>query len=209
VPALTTWSDGFSLPLLLSTFGLIFVAELPDKTALAALVMAARLPPREVIVGAWLAFLIQTVVAVVAGGLLTMLPSQPVRVAAGLGFLVFAVLALRRDSSKGELAKAQAGAARHFDQRPAWLATFLVVFGAEWGDLTQLATAALVAHTGQVLPIAIGAVAALWCVTVLAALVGSQLGRLLPATVLNRASAVLLATIGVVVLVSAYTAGGA
>ena len=53
-----------------------------------------------------------------------------------------------------------------------------MVFAAEWGDLTQLATAALVAHTGQPIPVAIGAVAALWAVTVLAVVAGSHLGRL-------------------------------
>ena len=38
--------------------------------------------------------------------------------------------------------------------------SFLIVFAAEWGDLTQLATAALVARTGKPLPVAAGAVAA-------------------------------------------------
>ncbi|MSQ23525.1 MAG: TMEM165/GDT1 family protein [Chloroflexi bacterium] len=84
------------IALLLSTFGIIFIAELPDKTALAALVLATQYPPRQVILGTWLAFLVQTLVAVAAGSLLQLLPTQPVRVGAGIGFLVFAILALRR-----------------------------------------------------------------------------------------------------------------
>ena len=83
-------------PLVLSTFGVVFVAELPDKTALASLILATRYPARQVVVGAWLAFLVQTAVAVAAGSVLQLLPTQPVRVAAGLSFLLFAVLALRR-----------------------------------------------------------------------------------------------------------------
>src|SRR5713226_2297590 len=77
-------------------FGIIFIAELPDKTALASLVLATRYRARDVIIGAWLAFLVQTAVAVAAGSLLQLLPTQPVHLGAGVGFLVFAVLALRR-----------------------------------------------------------------------------------------------------------------
>ena len=50
-------------PFVLSTFGVVFVAELPDKTALASLILATRYPARQVVVGAWLAFLVQTAVA--------------------------------------------------------------------------------------------------------------------------------------------------
>jgi putative Ca2+/H+ antiporter (TMEM165/GDT1 family) len=60
----------FVAPLVLSTFGVVFVAELPDKTALASLILATRYPARQVVVGAWLAFLVQTAVAVTAGSVL-------------------------------------------------------------------------------------------------------------------------------------------
>jgi putative Ca2+/H+ antiporter (TMEM165/GDT1 family) len=52
---------------LLTRFAVIFFAELPDKTALATLILAARYRARPVVLGAWLAFLIQTVVAIGAG----------------------------------------------------------------------------------------------------------------------------------------------
>jgi len=183
-------------PLVLSTFGVVFVAELPDKTALASLILATRYPARQVVVGAWLAFLVQTAVAVAAGSVLQLLPTQPVRVAAGLSFLVFAVLALRRKQADREPLKVRARMAP-------WIASFLVVFVAEWGDLTQLASAALVAVTGQPLSVAAGAIAALRLVTVLAAVAGARLGRMLAPTLLNRASAALLAAVGVFVLASA------
>ena len=182
-------------PLVLSTFGVVFVAELPDKTALASLILATRYPARQVVVGAWLAFLVQTAVAVAAGSVLQLLPAQPVRVAAGLSYLVFAVLSLRRKQTDREPPR---GGAR---TKP-WIASFLVVFVAEWGDLTQLASAALVAMTGQPLSVAIGAIAALWLVTVLAAVAGARLRRTLAPMLLNRASAALLAAVGVFVLVS-------
>jgi Ca2+/H+ antiporter, TMEM165/GDT1 family len=196
------------MPLVLSSFGLIFVAELPDKTALASLVLATRYPPRQVIAGAWLAFLVQTLVAVAAGSLLQLLPAQPVRLAAGLGFLLFALLAARRDVKEEEREEEQAADVVRRERHLPWMACFLVVFAAEWGDLTQLATAALVAQTGQPLPVGLGALLALWAVTVLAAAAGSQLSRLLRPALLKWASVVLFAAVGFVVLASSLPVGG-
>jgi putative Ca2+/H+ antiporter (TMEM165/GDT1 family) len=190
------------LALILSTFCIIFIAELPDKTALAALVLSTRYRARDVIAGAWAAFLVQTVVGVAAGSILTLLPVQPIRIASGLGFLVFAVLALRR-KEEDEQEEAQAVSAEAKPSRPAWLISFLVIFAAEWGDLTQLATAALVARTGNPLGVGIGAVLALWAVTLLAAYSGSRLGKFLQPVLLNRIGGVLFAAIGLFII---YTA---
>jgi putative Ca2+/H+ antiporter (TMEM165/GDT1 family) len=163
-------------------------------------VLATHLPGRQVVIGAWLAFLVQTVVAVLAGSVLQVFPVQPVRIAAGLGFLVFAALALRRDL-KGELEHEQRDVQTGRGRRsPPWLASFLVVFAAEWGDLTQLATAGLVAHTGKPVEVGIGALAALWAVTVLAATLGNQMSRVLNPTLLNRLSAALFAAVGLIII---------
>ena len=83
------------------------------------------------------------------------------------------------------------------------MASFLVIFVAEWGDLTQLATAALVAMTGQAISVAIGAITALWLVTVLAAVAGARLAGVLAPTVIRRVSTALFASVGVFVLASA------
>jgi putative Ca2+/H+ antiporter (TMEM165/GDT1 family) len=194
------WS--LSLPLIATTFGVIFVAELPDKTALAALILATRFGARDVIAGAWAAFAVQTIVGVAAGSILTLLPVTPIRVASGLGFLVFAFLALRRRPEECETdekaAIAEAGA-----NRPAWLVSFLVIFAAEWGDLTQFATAALVAQNRHPLSVGIGAILALWAVTLLAAYSGARLGGLLKPKVLNTVSGILFAAIGLYII---YTA---
>lgn len=194
------------LSLILSTFGLIFIAELPDKTALAALALAlaTRYRTRDVIAGAWLAFVVQTIVAVLAGSIIHLLPARPVHVASGLGFLVFAVLAFRRHEEE-ELEAGEAAVAGEARRRlPGWVASFLVVFAAEWGDLTQLATAALVARTGQPLAVGIGSIGGEWTVAVLAAVTGAQMARFLTPAVLTRASGVLFAVIGVVIVVTAF-----
>ena len=192
------------LPVILTTFGIIFFAELPDKTALASLVLATRYPARQVIIGAWLAFLVQTVVAVAAGSFLHLFPAQPIRVLAGLGFLAFAVLALHRKEEEDLALEArEVGRTARRSMAP-WMASFLVVFAAEWGDLTQMATAALVAQAADPLPVALGAIGALWCVTVLAVVAGAQLGRLVTQRLLKRLSAGLFAVAGLLVIGSAF-----
>ncbi|MGH2363099.1 MAG: TMEM165/GDT1 family protein [Chloroflexota bacterium] len=194
------------IQLILSTFGIIFVAELADKTALASLVLASRLPARSVIVGAWLAFLVQTGVAVAAGSLLQLLPEEPIRLAAGASFLIFAALALREGGDDGEDGGGSKGnAGQH---RAAWITSFLVVFAAEWGDLTQLATVALVARTGKPLAVAIGATTGEWAVALLAVLAGSRLSKLLNPKLLSRASAALFAAIGLFIIITTLLGGG-
>ena len=165
--------------LILSAFCIIFIAELPDKTALAALILSTRYRARDVIVGAWLAFLVQTVAGVAAGSVLTLLPAHPIRIASGLGFLVFSYLAFRRKEDEAAIDEEESSIARTKPNRPIWVISFLVIFAAEWGDLTQLATATLVAQNGHPLSIGIGAVLALWVVTVIAAYSGVHIGKVL------------------------------
>ena len=191
-----------SLPIILSTFGIIFVAELPDKTALAALILAVRYRARDVIAGAWLAFLVQTLIAVAAGSLFTLLPATPIRIASGLGFLVFAAVAYFRDEHAEEEEERER-IARGVTKRPIWLVSFLVIFAAEWGDLTQLATAALVAHSERPISVGLGALLALWAVTVVAALSGSSLVRFPTPSLLKVVSVVLFTVIGAIILYSA------
>lgn len=185
----------------LTTFGVIFLAELPDKTAIATAVLATRYRAISVVLGAWLAFLVQTTVAVTAGGLLGLLPEKPIRVAAGLGFLVFAYLALKKNPEEEE-AEEEAQVASQ-PRRAGWLSSFLVVFAAEWGDLTQLATAALAVQTREPIAVGVGALVALCLVTLLAVAAGSVLTRLMAQRTLELASGAVFVVVGVLVIISA------
>lgn len=187
----------------LSSFLIIFVAELPDKTSLAALALATRYRARDVIAGAWLAFAVQTAIAVAAGSVLRLLPSRPVHLLAGVGFLVFAVLALRREEEEEEIEEVHAVERASARRRAPWISSFLVVFAAEFGDLTQISTANLVAETRQPLAVAAGALLALWAVALIATVAGAQLGRFLAPRALKLASAILFAIVGIVVIVQA------
>lgn len=190
-----------SLPIVLSTFAIIFIAELPDKTALASLVLATKYKANQVILGAWAAFVIQTLIAVFAGSIFTLLPAKPVHIAAGLGFLVFAFFAFRRKDEEEIVEEKEV--IKKF-RNSAVVTSFLVIFAAEWGDLTQLATAALVARIGNQVSIAIGAIAALWSVTVIAAFSGKQLSKILSPKVLHRTSGLLFTAIGLILIISTF-----
>jgi Ca2+/H+ antiporter, TMEM165/GDT1 family len=181
------------LSTLASVFGVIFVAELPDKTALASLVLATRYRALPVFLGAALALTVQSLVAVAAGQLVSLLPARPVHIAAGLLFLVSAVFMWRRDTAADSVqqdAKAKSGFLGQFSN------VFMVVFIAEWGDLTQLGTAALAARYHAPFTVFVGATLALWAVVGIMVLVGNRAARFLKPDVTKKVAAVLFALIG-------------
>lgn len=182
-----------------SVFGVIFVAELPDKTALAALVLATRHKALPVFLGTALALTVQSVIAVAAGGLLSLLPARPVHIGAGLLFLVSAVVMWRRKDDDDDEKDA-----RHSHHPQTFLRSFGTVFGvvfiAEWGDLTQLGTAALAARYKSPFAVFAGATVALWCVAGLAVFVGNRAGKLLDPEVTKRVAAVIFALLGAALL---------
>ncbi len=187
-------------PLFLSTFGIIFLAELPDKTFFATLLLAARLSPFPVFLGACGAFAIQCVIAVAAGSAIGLLPARLVRVLAGSAFVIMAVLLwIKREDA--EERGPEDGAGRRFGRAAA--AAFAVVFVAEWGDLTQIASAALAAKYREPGTILASATLALWAAAGLAVAAGHRVkGRFHPAALQKFAAAVFLA-VGLFVLVRA------
>src|SRR4051812_8403276 len=160
------------------TFLAIFVVELPDKTFLATLVLATKYRPVLVWIGVGLAFLVQTVVAVLLGHAVTFLPDDIVRAVAGLIFLVGAVLLFREGRRHQEALDDEdeySAKARAATGWKAVLTCFLILFAAEWGDLSQLLTISLVARYHDAVSVFIGAWGALLVVSGLAAVVGRAL----------------------------------
>lgn len=186
-----------SFQLFATVFGVIFLAELPDKTALAALVLATRHRPLPVFLGASLALTVQSVVAVAAGSLLAKLPARYIHLGAGVLFIGCAVLMwLRKPDGDAHDDKAQ-GKAGFW--RALWT-VFVVVFVAEWGDLTQIGTAGLQAKYNAWLTVFLASTAALWSVAAIAVLVGNRAARLLDPRLTQKIAAVVFATIGVLLL---------
>jgi putative Ca2+/H+ antiporter (TMEM165/GDT1 family) len=184
----------------LSVFAVIFLLELPDKTAMATLLMASRLPALPVFAGTALAFVIQSVVAVFAGSLLGFLPRAPVRIVAGLAFVVVAVVLVRRNFRQEAEVERQDIVREERRHRSPLVTAFLVVFVAEWGDLTQLATAALQARYQRPVPVLVASTLALWSVSALAVVVGNRLGALLPRRPLELAAAGVTGVIGILLI---------
>ena len=161
------------------TFAAIFVVELPDKTFIATLVLSTKFRPLFVWIGVGLAFLVQTLIAVALGKARRFLPDTVVHVAAALMFLIGAVILLREARSHDAAEKAEeedfaakAGEAQGFK---VILTSFLVLFAAEWGDLSQLLTLSLVAKYDDPVSVFIGAWGALLAVSGLAVIVGRVL----------------------------------
>jgi putative Ca2+/H+ antiporter (TMEM165/GDT1 family) len=172
------------------TFGAIFVVELPDKTFLATLVLATRYRPLLVWIGVGLAFTVQTTVAVALGHAASFLPPEVVQ-AASIGlFLVGAFVLIREGRSQQEAADDEyAEKARPATGLRAVGASFLILFAAEWGDLSQLLTLSLVARYQAPLSVFVGALGALLTVSALAVIVGRQLLRWIPIHVLHYVGA--------------------
>lgn len=193
-------------PALLATvFGIIFVGELPDKTMFASLLLAARGKAASVWLGAAAAFLVHVAIAVTVGGvLLTLLPHRWVQAVVAVIFLVGAVLAFREAGEDEHEEEAGAPKPGRSDHLRMVRTAFVVIFLAEWGDLTQILTANLAARYGQPLWVGIAATAALWAVAGLAVGTGRLL-RHLPAALVRRVTGVALLALGVVTAIEAIT----
>jgi Ca2+/H+ antiporter, TMEM165/GDT1 family len=188
------------LSLFLTIFAVIVLVELPDKTALATVVLATRHRPLPVFAGVALAFVIQSLVAVFAGSLIAFLPHQLVRTGAGLLFIVLAGVVVWRTRRQATAAKeGQPPGGRRGRERP-FLTAFSMIMLAEWGDLSQLATVAFQARYNQAVLVFAGATLALWAVTALAVGIGNRLGSLLPERPVQYAAAALMVVIGVILI---------
>ena len=158
----------------LQAFGTVFVAELPDKTMVATILLVTRYRrPLPVWIGAVGAFSVHVVVAVAAGKAISLLPRVPVQLAVAAMFLVGAALLFR-----AAWATVEEELTSDIEVRASnWSAiggSFGLIILAEWGDLTQLATASLAARTGEPLSVGLGAWAALATVAAIAATVGRR-----------------------------------
>jgi Ca2+/H+ antiporter, TMEM165/GDT1 family len=174
-----------SISIALAVFPVIFIGELPDKTMMASLVMATRGKPFFVWLGAAAAFLVHVVIATTIGvALFRVLPSRVLDALVAVMFVVGGVYALK-EGTPDEDGLIDREIASHAVVTTA----FLVIFVAEWGDLTQILTANLGAHYHSGLSVAVGAVTALWAVAALAVLGGRGLLRYVNVSTVRKITA--------------------
>ena len=200
-----------SLLLLVTVFAVTFVAELPDKSLFASLVLGTRYRPAQVWLGVAAAFAVHVTLSVAAGGLLTLAPKSVIDfVSAGL-FGGGAIWMLRAGARPDE-DEPGPDAARMGAPPPGFLrvfaTSFTVVFIGEWGDVTQITTANFVARYHDPLVIGVAALAALWSVSAIAVFGGAKLLARVPMRWVRLAGAVALTGLGIYSLVRAIASLG-
>ncbi|MEU5689173.1 TMEM165/GDT1 family protein [Streptomyces venezuelae] len=183
-------------------FGVVFLAELPDKTALAGLVLGTRYRASYVFAGVAAAFTVHVVLAVAAGSVLTLLPQQLVHALTGVLFLAGAAMLLFKGGDDEEEVKQP-------ENQSFWKvsgAGFMLILVAEFGDLTQIMTANLAARYDDPISVGLGAVLALWAVAGLGIVGGKALMKRVPLSLITKIAALLMLGLGVWSLYEAIAA---
>jgi putative Ca2+/H+ antiporter (TMEM165/GDT1 family) len=199
-----------SLSVALTVLALIIPAELPDKTFVASLVLATRFRAVPVLVGVSLGFAVQSGIAVAAGSAFGLLPKVAVHAVSAAIFAVGAVMMLRSVDTK----RREQDEEREFEDeiaevpaepstRRIVLTSFVVLFVAEWGDLTQILTASLSAKYDDPAAVFVGSFVGLVLVAALAVTGGKALLRVMPLDWVRRIAAAAFAVIAAVTALEA------
>ncbi|MCX4693547.1 TMEM165/GDT1 family protein [Streptomyces sp. NBC_01408] len=183
----------FSFSVTAIAFGVVFLAELPDKTALAGLMLGTRYRASYVFAGVAAAFAVHVALAIAAGSVLTLLPHRLVQAVVGILFLAGAAMLLLKKNDEDEEVKPPA-------DQSFWKvsgAGFMLILVAEFGDLTQIMTANLAARYDNPVSVGIGAVLALWAVAGIGILGGRTLMKYVPLRLITKIAAAVMAALAV------------
>ncbi|GAA2650464.1 MULTISPECIES: TMEM165/GDT1 family protein [Streptomyces] len=181
----------FSFSITAIAFGVVFLAELPDKTALAGLMLGTRYRASYVFAGVAAAFAVHVALAIAAGSVLTLLPHRLVQAVVGILFLLGAAMLLLKKDDGDEEVKPPA-------DQSFWKvsgAGFMLILVAEFGDLTQIMTANLAARYDDPVSVGIGAVLALWAVAGIGILGGRTLMKYVPLRLITKIAAAVMAAL--------------
>ena len=196
------------LAIVATTFALILPAELPDKTFIATLVLATRFRHLWVWLGVITAFAVQVLIAVTAGGLLALAPQRLVLAITFTLFVIGAVVMIKGGLSSRATEQAaaddeaaeiggRADSERTLTPTKVFALSFVVLFTAEWGDLSQLLTAGLAARTGEPVSVFVGSWTALAVVSGLAVLSGTWLRSRVPIWRIRLVSGAILTALAI------------
>jgi putative Ca2+/H+ antiporter (TMEM165/GDT1 family) len=180
---------------LLLSFGVIFVAELGDKSQLMALAFAARYKAIHVLIGITVATAVVHAVSVGIGAVVgASIPTHTISIIAGVAFLGFAAWTLRGDTlDEDEAVKAERSAGS------AIVAASAAFFLAELGDKTMLATVTLATTEGAVGTWA-GSTLGMVAADALAIVVGQQLGSRMPERAVRIGATVAFVVFGLLLI---------
>ncbi len=189
---------------LVGVFFLIFFLELPDKTMIATIVMSSRARPAAVAIGASVGFIVQMGLAVLAGGLLTLIPSKIREIVVGALFLGGALYLF----FVGEEEEEEEGQREGERERPQSftreaLTAAGVIFVGEFGDLTQIQAASFSARLSNPLGVFLACSSALVAVAFLGAYFGGALSRRIALSKIRFAGGLVFALLGLYTLARA------
>ncbi|MBC8535970.1 TMEM165/GDT1 family protein [Feifania hominis] len=176
-----------------SSFVLVCLAEMADKTQFLVIGLASKYKLRQLVVGITCSVILLNLFAVVLGrALSTLIPLTFVELLAGLSFLVFAVMTLRECDD--EDCQVRQG-------RFVSIAIAIAFFAAELGDKTQLGAISLAAtNPGEELGVFLGATAGLLVADGIGVAIGLCLGRKLPERLMKAISFCVFSVFGIVTL---------
>lgn len=191
----------FSFTVAAVVFGVVFLAELPDKTALAGLMLGTRYRASYVFCGVAAAFVVHVALAIAAGSVLTLLPHRWVQGVVGLLFLAGAAMLLfQKDDDEEDVPEPA--------DQSFWKVAgtgFMLILVAEFGDLTQIMTANLAARYDDPVAVGLGAVLALWAVAGLGIFGGRLLMKRVPLALITKIAAAVMVVLAVFSLYEAIT----
>lgn len=190
----------FSFTVAAIVFGVVFLAELPDKTALAGLMLGTRYRASYVFAGVAAAFVVHVALAIAAGSVLTLLPHRWVQGVVGLLFLAGAAMLLLKKDDEEEGVREPAD---HSFWKVAG-SGFMLILVAEFGDLTQIMTANLAARYDDPVAVGLGAVLALWAVAGLGIFGGRLLMKRVRLALITRVAAVVMLVLAGLSLYEAF-----
>ncbi|KJS17244.1 MAG: hypothetical protein VR69_05815 [Peptococcaceae bacterium BRH_c4b] len=168
---------------------MVVLAEMGDKTQLLAMAMATRFPAKSVLIGVFLATVLNHALAVAVGNYLgTTLNMGVIQMIASGSFILFGLWTIRGDSLNGE------------DKRKAvWgpvVTVSIAFFFAEMGDKTQLATIALAAKYNAPLATLMGTTTGMLIADALGIYIGVVAGKKIPERIVKWASAIIFIAFG-------------
>ena len=192
------------MPLFLSVLGMVFIAEMGDKTQFLMIAMASKYKIRDILIGVAAAILVLNALAIALGAVLgNILPTSAINLAAGAAFLCFAYMAVGGEDEE----ECVSGKCK----RNSVITVFGTFFLAELGDKTQLTALTLAADStsggfemSNVIFVFLGASLALFAADVIGLLIGYFLGKTLPSSVFAWISFAIFAVFGAVKLLSGF-----
>lgn len=180
----------------LMALGLIFAAEMGDKTQLLVLAFATRFSPLPVLLGVLGGAAGVSILSAALGTAVGhVLPLFWINVAAGLAFIGFGLWTLR-----GEEEDEETGTSAQLRRFGPFATVLFTFFLAELGDKTMLATITIASREQHIVAVWLGATMGMFLANVVAIIVGRVLGTHLPERPLRWGAAAIFILSGLWIL---------